>query len=244
LLVWVYGKKYIREHGNKMESRSRQYVCRENRFFLDNMTKGDSWRMFRIMAEFVDGFDTLSNLNMPAVTIYGSARIKEDHPDYLLAKDIAARLSELGYAIITGGGPGVMEAGNRGASEVGGLSIGLNVDLPHEQSSNEYVNLPLDFRYFFVRKVMFMKYSMAFICMPGGFGSLDELFESLTLIQTGKIKPFPIILVGSKFWSGLIDWFKEQLLQTGKIEKDDFLLFELFDDAEDVVNYIKKAVIF
>lgn len=226
-----------------MQSRSRQRVSRENKFFLDKMTRGDSWRMFRIMAEFVEGFDTLSGLNVPAVTIYGSARTKEDHPEYILAKEIARRLAELGYAIITGGGPGIMEAGNRGAAEVDGISIGLNVDLPHEQACNEFVNLPLDFRYFFVRKVMFMKYSMAFICMPGGFGSLDELFESLTLIQTGKIKPFPIILVGSQFWSGLLDWFREQLLLTGKIENDDFLLFELFDDVEDIVTYIRKAVI-
>lgn len=226
-----------------MQSRSRQRVSRENKFFLDKMTRGDSWRMFRIMAEFVEGFDTLSGLNVPAVTIYGSARTKEDHPEYILAKEIARRLAELGYAIITGGGPGIMEAGNRGAAEGDGISIGLNVDLPHEQACNEFVNLPLDFRYFFVRKVMFMKYSMAFICMPGGFGSLDELFESLTLIQTGKIKPFPIILVGSQFWSGLLDWFREQLLRTGKIEDDDFLLFELFDDVEDIVTYIRKAVI-
>ncbi|MDH4317825.1 MAG: TIGR00730 family Rossman fold protein [Desulfobulbaceae bacterium] len=226
-----------------MQSRSRQRVSRENKFFLDKMTRGDSWRMFRIMAEFVEGFDTLSGLNVPAVTIYGSARTKEDHPEYILAKEIARRLAELGYAIITGGGPGIMEAGNRGAAEGDGISIGLNVDLPHEQACNEFVNLPLDFRYFFVRKVMFMKYSMAFICMPGGFGSLDELFESLTLIQTGKIKPFPIILVGTQFWSGLLDWFKEQLLRTGKIENDDFLLFELFDDVEDIVTYIRKAVI-
>jgi uncharacterized protein (TIGR00730 family) len=208
------------------------------------MSRGDSWRLFRIIAEFVEGFDTLSALRVPAVTIYGSARIPEDHPDYQKAREIARKLAEHGYGIVTGGGPGIMEAANRGASDVGGLSIGLNIDLPHEQEGNPYVNLPLDFRYFFVRKVMFMKYSMAFVCMPGGFGSMDELFESLTLIQTRKIKPFPIILVGSSFWSGLVDWIKEQLLGTGKIAEDDLLLFEVFDEVDDIVTYIRKTVVF
>jgi len=217
---------------------------RETRDSLDSMSRGDSWRLFRIIAEFVEGFDTLSALRVPAVTIYGSARIPEDHPDYQKAREIARKLAEHGYGIVTGGGPGIMEAANRGASDVGGLSIGLNIDLPHEQEGNPYVNLPLDFRYFFVRKVMFMKYSMAFVCMPGGFGSMDELFESLTLIQTRKIKPFPIILVGSSFWSGLVDWIKEQLLGTGKIAEDDLLLFEVFDEVDDIVTYIRKTVVF
>jgi len=200
--------------------------------------------MFRIMAEFVDGFDTLSSIKRPSVTLYGSARTAEDHPDYTLAREIARQLSEHGYGIITGGGPGIMEAANRGAADAEGLSIGLNIDLPHEQEGNDYVNLPLDFRYFFVRKVMFMKYSMAFICLPGGFGSMDELFESLTLIQTRKIKPFPIILVGSSFWTGLVDWFREQLLGNGKIVEDDFMLFEVMDDVDEIVSYIRKTVIF
>jgi uncharacterized protein (TIGR00730 family) len=217
---------------------------RETRDCLGSMSRGDSWRMFRIIAEFVEGFDTLSALRDPAVTIYGSARVPEDHPDYQKAREIARKLAEHGYGIVTGGGPGIMEAANRGASDVGGLSIGLNIDLPHEQEGNPYVNLPLDFRYFFVRKVMFMKYSMAFVCMPGGFGSMDELFESLTLIQTRKIKPFPIILVGSSFWSGLVDWIKEQLLGTGKIAEEDLLLFEVFDEVDDIVTYIRKTVVF
>jgi uncharacterized protein (TIGR00730 family) len=208
------------------------------------MARGDSWRMFRIVAEFVEGFDTLSEIKQPSVTIYGSARTAEDHPDYLKAREIARRLAEYGYGVVTGGGPGIMEAANRGASEVNGLSIGLNIDLPHEQEGNPYVNLPLDFRYFFVRKVMFMKYSMAFICMPGGLGSLDELFESLTLIQTRKIRPFPIILVGSSFWNGLVDWIKDQLLGSGKIAEEDLLLFEVFDEVDDVVKYIRKIVVF
>ena len=208
------------------------------------MSQGDSWRMFRIISEFVEGFDTLSAIKRPSVTIYGSARTAEDDPDYQKARKIARTLAELGYGIVTGGGPGIMEAANRGASEAGGLSIGLNIDLPHEQEGNPYVNLPLDFRYFFVRKVMFMKYSMAFVCMPGGFGSLDELFESLTLIQTRKIKPFPIILVGSSYWGGLVDWIKDQMLATGKIADEDLLLFEVFDDVNDIVKYIRKIVVF
>jgi uncharacterized protein (TIGR00730 family) len=199
--------------------------------------------MFRIMAEFVDGFDTLSSLGCPSVSIFGSARTLEDQEDYKLARALAARLSELGYGIITGGGPGIMEAANRGAADADGVSIGLNIDLPFEQHSNPYVNLPLDFRYFFVRKVMFIKYSMAFICLPGGFGTLDELFESLTLIQTQKIKPFPIILVGSTFWSGLVDWMKEQLVSNSKIDKPDLLLFEIFDDVDEIVASIRRTVI-
>lgn len=196
------------------------------------------------MAEFVEGFDTLAAVKRPSVTIYGSARTPEDHPDYAKAREIGRQLSEHGYGIVTGGGPGIMEAANRGAFDADGLSIGLNIDLPHEQEGNPYVNLPLDFRYFFVRKVMFMKYSMGFICMPGGFGSMDELFESLTLIQTKKIKPFPIILVGSSFWTGLVDWIREQLLGNGKIAEEDLMLFEILDDVDEIVSYIRKTVVF
>ena len=200
--------------------------------------------MFRIMAEFVEGFDTLSNIQRASVTIFGSARTSEDHPDYQLTRNIARRLAEHGYGIITGGGAGIMEAANRGASDAEGLSIGLNIDLPHEQEPNPYTNLPMDFRYFFVRKVMFMKYSMAFICMPGGFGSMDELFESLTLIQTRKIKPFPIILVGSSFWAGLLDWIQERLIGSGKIGEEDMDLFTVLDDPDEIVGYIRKTVVF
>ncbi len=227
-----------------MSNHRRFSLNRETRFCLDKMSQGDSWRMFRIISEFVEGFDTLSAIKRPSVTIYGSARTAEDHPDYQKARELARTLAELGYGIVTGGGPGIMEAANRGASEADGLSIGLNIDLPHEQEGNAYVNLPLDFRYFFVRKVMFMKYSMAFICMPGGLGSLDELFESLTLIQTRKIKPFPILLVGSSYWGGLVDWIKEQMLGTGKIAEEDLLLFEVFDDVHDIVQFIRKIVVF
>jgi hypothetical protein len=227
-----------------MNKQSRVPVSRENSNYFDQITSGDSWRMFRIMAEFVDGFDTMSAIDRPAVTIYGSARTKESHPDYQKTREIARKLAEAGYPIVTGGGHGIMEAANRGASEANGISIGLNIELPHEQGTNKYINLPLNFRYFFVRKVMLMKYSMAFICMPGGFGSLDELFESLTLIQTRKIKPFPIILVGSSFWSGLLDWLKEKLLATGKISPEDLVLIEVMDDADKIVQHIRRTVVF
>lgn len=224
-----------------------QQARKNNQYCLNNMgnisDSDDTWRMFRILAEFVEGFDTLSSVGCPAVSIFGSARTAEDHEDYKLTRSIAARLSENGYGIITGGGPGIMEAANRGAADVNGVSIGLNIDLPFEQHSNPYVNLPMDFRYFFVRKVMFIKYSMAFICLPGGFGTLDELFESLTLIQTHKIKPFPIILVGSSFWAGLVDWIRDQLVSNGKIDKADLLLFEIFDDVDEIVASIRRTVI-
>ena len=165
-----------------------------------------------------------------------------DDKYYILADKIASGLAKAGYCVITGGGPGIMEAANKGAAEADGLSVGLNIDLPHEQDGNPYANFPLDFKYFFVRKVMFMKYSMGFICMPGGFGSLDELFEALTLIQTERIKPFPIVLVGSEFWGGLVDWLKEKLLGHGNISKKDLDLFVVLDDADEVVNYLKETM--
>ncbi len=222
----------------------RRRVRREPKYVLDNTVVGDSWRMFRIMAEFVEGFDAMSAVDVPAVTIYGSARTPRDDKYYLLTEQIAGHLARLGYGVITGGGPGIMEAANKGAIEAGGISIGLNISLPHEQAPNPYTNFPLHFKYFFVRKVMFMKYSMAFICMPGGFGSLDELFEALTLIQTQRIKPFPIVLVGSEFWSGLVDWIRDKLLTNGNISDEDVFLFQVLDDEDDVVNYIKKTVIY
>ncbi len=215
----------------------------ESGYCLDNDMIGDSWRMFRIMSEFVSGFEAMSAVQAPAITIYGSARTQADSHYYQLAETISAKLAELGYSIVTGGGPGIMEAANKGAFEAGGLSIGLNIDLPHEQEPNKYTNLPLDFTYFFVRKVMLMKYSMAFICMPGGFGSMDELFESLTLIQTRRVKPFPVILVGKEFWGGLIDWIKEQFLKNETIDEEDLYLFELLDDIDDVVKMIRKTVV-
>jgi uncharacterized protein (TIGR00730 family) len=202
----------------------------------------DSWAIFKIMSEFVEGYEKLSKIG-PCVTIFGSARTKEDTPYYTLAREIGKDLTQKGYGVITGGGPGIMEAGNRGAKEGGGTSVGLNIDLPFEQSSNPYIDSDknLNFDYFFVRKVMFMKYSQGFVAMPGGFGTLDELFEALTLIQTDKIGKFPIILVGRSFWSGLIDWIKSSLLEThSNISEEDLDLFLLADTSEEVCNLIDE----
>ncbi len=217
-------------------------IDERQQYWLDHFKSGDSWRLFRIMSEFVDGFDTLAVLP-PAVSVFGSARTRPEDRYYRMAEEIAYGLAKAGYAVITGGGPGIMEAANKGAAEAGGISIGLNISLPFEQEPNDYANLPLNFKYFFVRKVMFIKYAMAFIGMPGGFGTLDELFESLTLIQTRRIKAFPIILCGSDFWGGMVDWIKQEMLATGKISEDDLLFFQVMDDAEEVVNYIRRTVI-
>ncbi|MEJ2032418.1 MAG: TIGR00730 family Rossman fold protein [Deltaproteobacteria bacterium] len=212
-------------------------------YWLDHFNVGDSWRLFRIMSEFVEGFDTLSNIHQPAVTIFGSARTPPEEKHYKLADRIAGKLAEAGYAIITGGGQGIMAAANKGAAVADGVSIGLNIDLPYEQEPNPFANLPLDFKYFFVRKVMFIKYAMAFICMPGGFGTLDELFEALTLIQTKRIKGFPIILAGSSYWSGLIDWIRQQLLPAGNIVEGDLMIFKMMDDPDEIVDYIRHLVV-
>jgi len=217
-------------------------ILKEPKYCLDNSVIGDSWRMFRILSEFVEGFDAMSAIEVPAVTIYGSARTAPDNKYYLLAEEIAGDLAKRGYGIITGGGPGIMEAANKGASEHNGVSVGLNIDLPHEQDPNPYANFTLDFKYFFVRKVMLMKYSSGFVCMPGGFGSMDELFESLTLIQTERIKPFPIVLVGSKFWSGLVDWIKDTLVGNGNISVEDVELFRVLDTADEVVDYLHSKI--
>ncbi|SDP62130.1 LOG family protein [Desulforhopalus singaporensis] len=217
-------------------------IMREPKYCLDNTVIGDSWRMFRILSEFVEGFDAMSAIEVPAVTIYGSARTGADNEYYKLAEKIAAGLAVAGFGVITGGGPGIMEAANKGASGAGGVSVGLNIDLPHEQAPNPYVNFSLDFKYFFVRKVMLMKYSTGFVCMPGGFGSLDELFESLTLIQTERIKPFPIVLVGSEFWGGLVDWIKDKMLSHGNIHEEDLRLFRVLDDVGEVIDHLKKHI--
>jgi len=217
-------------------------IDERQQYWLDRFKPGDSWRLFRIMSEFVDGFDTLSALP-PAVSIFGSGRTKADDPYYQMAVDLSSSLAKAGYAVITGGGPGIMEAANKGAAEAGGVSIGLNITLPYEQEPNNFANLPLNFKYFFVRKVMFIKYAMAFICMPGGFGTLDELFESLTLMQTHRIKAFPVILVGSEFWNGLFDWIKHCLLACGNIDHDDLRFFSIMDDVGEIVDHIRRTVI-
>jgi uncharacterized protein (TIGR00730 family) len=200
----------------------------------------DAWRALRILGEFVDGFDALARLG-PAVSIFGSARTPRDHPLYDRARALAKRLSEHGFTIITGGGPGIMEAANLGARQANGVSVGLGIELPHEQGINEYVDVAIDFRYFFVRKTMFVKYAQAFVIFPGGFGTLDELFESLTLVQTGKIEHFPIILVGSEFWQGLLDWINGPVAEGHNIGPSDRMLAKVSDDVDEIVGWITEA---
>jgi uncharacterized protein (TIGR00730 family) len=200
----------------------------------------DPWRVLRIQAEFVEGFGLLSELG-PAVTVFGSARTRPESPDYQRAQQIGTGLAQAGYAVITGGGPGIMEAANKGAVSAGGVSVGLGIELPLEQGLNEYVDIGLEFRYFFVRKTVFIKYSQAFVVLPGGFGTLDELFEALTLVQTGKITKFPIVLVNREYWSGLISWVHETLLADGKISAADPELFRIADDPAEVVKIITDA---
>jgi uncharacterized protein (TIGR00730 family) len=200
----------------------------------------DAWRALRILSEFVEGFDSLADLP-PAVSVFGSARSKPDSAECELAERVAAALAGAGYAVITGGGPGVMEAANKGASEAGGLSIGLGIELPFEQGLNEWVDIGIDFRYFFARKTMFVKYAQAFIVLPGGFGTLDELFEALTLVQTGKVTRFPVVLMGTAYWQGLIDWLRNTMAVDGKIGPDDLDLICLTDDVEEAVRYIVEA---
>src|SRR4030042_2773980 len=193
----------------------------DKHYAIEESTIKDAWRMFRIMAEFVEGFEVLAKYH-PAVSIFGSTRVTPEDPVYHKAEQIGHLLAENGFSVITGGGPGVMEAANKGASSAGGKSIGLNIELPFEQKPNPYANITLSFRYFFVRKVMFVKYAVAYIILPGGFGTMDELLEAVMLIQTQKIKPFPVILVGSHYWKGLLDWMKEVMLKEGKISPSDF----------------------
>ncbi len=209
------------------------------RYFQDDFTRGDTWRMFRIMAEFVEGFEALTDCN-PAVSIFGSARVTPEDEDYAKAEAIARQLAREGFAIITGGGPGVMEAANKGASSTGGRSVGLNIELPMEQSPNTYSNIRVSFRYFFVRKVMFVKYASGFVILPGGFGTLDELFESITLIQTEKIRPFPVVLVGRTYWSGLVSWISEVMMKDQKISEKDLAILKVVDTADEAVSVINE----
>lgn len=205
-----------------------------------NWIHGDPWRVMRIQSEFVSGFDTLADLP-PAVSVFGSARMSEEDPYYELGKELGAELSRAGYAVITGGGPGLMEAPCRGAVEAGGLSIGLGIELPHEQRLNEWVDLGLNFRYFFVRKTMFLKYSQAFVCLPGGFGTLDELFEVLCMVQTGKVTSYPVVLLGVEFWDGLVEWLKKRLLVEGTISAADLNLFLVTDSVVEAVAHIRRT---
>jgi uncharacterized protein (TIGR00730 family) len=200
----------------------------------------DTWMVFKIMGEFVEGFETLRDLG-PAVSIFGGARFKEGDPTYRLAVDVAERLANAGYAVITGGGPGVMEAANRGAALAGAKSVGLNIKLPFEQGANPFANIKIDFDYFFARKVMFMRYAQAYVCLPGGFGTLDEVSEALTLIQTAKIRNFPVVLVGRKFWRGLVEWLKDSMIPMGTIAASDLSLFSIVDDPDEVVEAVEKG---
>ena len=213
-------------------------------FLINELRKEDAWRLFKIIGDFVDGFEVLPQF-IPAVVFYGSARVKEGNKYYEVARELANRLVKKGFSIITGGGPGIMEAGNRGAMEGGGKSIGLNISIPMEQKPNPYATTILNFRYFFVRKTMFNKYASAYVLFPGGYGTLDELTETLVLIQTKKLKPFPIILYGSEFWNGFVSWIKETLLEKNKyIDERDFELLSLTDDLEEIVNIITRNCLY
>jgi hypothetical protein len=214
----------------------------ERQYVIDAMTVQDSWRLFKIIAEFVDGFENMADV-YPAVSIFGSARVRPGDEIYDRTVIIARKLAEQGFHVITGGGPGIMEAGNKGAREGGAKSVGLNIGLPLEQEPNQYSNVKVNFQYFFVRKVMFVKYAQAYIAMPGGFGTLDEIFEALTLIQTRRIKPFPVIMVGKDYWGGLLDWVRGTLLAKQYIGPDDLGLVSVMDDPDEVVHTIKRYVI-
>jgi uncharacterized protein (TIGR00730 family) len=214
----------------------------EKQYVIDALSINESWRVFRIMAEFVEGIETLSDVNN-AVTIFGSARVKPDDIYYQKTENLTRLLVQNGFSVITGGGGGIMEAANKGASEAGGKSVGMNIQLPFEQKPNPYANIHLHYKYFFIRKVMFVKYAVAYVIMPGGFGTMDELFEALTLIQTKKIKSFPLILMGSEYWSGLLDWLKKTMLMEGKISPVDLDLIQVVDEPEEVVKLIKKYII-
>ena len=214
----------------------------EKQYLIDDFTLKDSWRMFRFLAEFVEGFEVMPEVH-PAVTIFGSSRAKPKSPYYKTTVKVARLLVENGFNVISGGGPGIMEAANKGAAEAGGKSVGLHIQLPNEQKPNKYANVRLGFKYFFIRKVMFVKYAVAYIIIPGGFGTLDELFEALTLIQTKRIKYFPIILMDSQFWNGLLDWIKNTLIKENTVSKSDFDIFNVVDTPEEAVSIIKRTVV-
>jgi len=214
-------------------------VNEQDKYIINELRKEEAWRMFRIMSEFIEGFDTLAGLT-PAVTVYGSARTLPDDPLFKLTEDLGSRLAQAGYAVITGGGPGIMEAANKGAFEAGGTSVGLTIALPKEQPSNQYHTITIDFHHFFVRKVMLVKYATAFVLLPGGFGTLDELFETITLIHTHKIRPFPVFLMCKDYWQGLIDWIRARTAERHYIDPEDLNLLEIVDDPAEVVTKIER----
>ncbi len=206
---------------------------------MEDLAKSDTWRVFRIMAELVEGFEALNNIG-PAVTIFGSARLEPGSPYYNKCLKVAEGLAKDGFAVISGGGPGIMEAANKGAQNANGTSIGLNIELPMEQTANSFQDIRVDFRYFFVRKLMFVKYAVAYVIFPGGFGTMDELFEALTLIQTKKIRGFPVVLVGKEYWEGLFDWLRKTMLADGNINAGDLDLMHVVDDPEEACSIINK----
>ncbi len=214
----------------------------DSQYLLDSLTPAESWRIFRIMAEFVDAIDTLSRVKR-AVSIFGSARVEPGTAYYEKAEYLASKLVRSGFSVITGGGPGIMEAANKGAAEAGGTSVGMNIQLPFEQKPNPYANIAINYHYFFIRKVMFIKYAMAYVILPGGYGTMDELFEALTLIQTRRIKAFPVILMGSDYWRGLVNWLKNSMLKGDMILPVDMELIQVIDDPDEIVRHIKKFVI-
>ena len=214
----------------------------EKQFLIDDLKLGESWRLFKIMGEFVEGVEGLHDIG-PAVSIFGSARTLSDDPQYKKAESLSALFVKNGFGVITGGGGGIMEAANKGAAEAGGTSVGLNIRLPFEQKPNPFATLQMEFKYFFIRKVMFIKYAAAYVVMPGGFGTLDELFEVMTLVQTQRIRPFPIILVGTQYWRGLLDWIHKQLLAQRLISPKDLDIIQLMDDPGDIVSAVRKIVV-
>ena len=214
----------------------------EKQFLIDDLKLGESWRLFKIMGEFVEGVEGLHELG-PAVSIFGSARTNPDDPQYSKAEAIAALFVKNGFGVITGGGGGIMEAANKGAAEAGGTSVGLNIRLPFEQKPNPYATLQMEFNYFFIRKVMFIKYAAAYVVMPGGFGTLDELFEVMTLVQTRRIRPFPIIMVGTDYWGGLLEWIRNQLLAQSLISPQDMDIIQVLDEPEEIVSAVRKIVV-
>ena len=230
-----HGRVTARHHSGETEDTT--LLERRDPSFL----RTDPWLVMRVTAEFVEGLDALASVP-PAVCVFGSARVHSDDPMYPVAREVGEKLAHAGLAVITGGGPGIMEAANRGCAEGGGLSIGCNIELPFEQKLNQWVQLGIDFRYFFVRKTMFVKYAEGFVVFPGGFGTADELFEALTLIQTGKILHFPVALVGSSYWQGLIDWLHGPVLHEGKVSPDDLELFKVCDEPDAVVDHVMSVL--
>ncbi len=214
----------------------------EQQFVVDDFKLQESWRVFKIIGEFVEGVERLHEIG-PAVSMFGSARMKPDDPYYKIAEKTASLFVKSKFAVITGGGGGIMEAANKGASEAGGTSVGMNIILPFEQHPNPFANVQIEFNYFFIRKVMFVKYAMAYIIMPGGMGTLDELFEAVTLIQTRRIRPFPLILVGSDYWKGLVDWIRDRLLQNHMISPEDMDILQIIDEPEEIVRAVKRVVV-